>query len=365
MRRAVPALIVAGLVMGGAPGVGAQTGNGDQQQQLQAQVAQLDQAQTAALGKLNGIQQQKASIDARVASLNSQLSTAQAQLSELDASVATLEHTISITQAKLDEARRRLDTSAAGLYISVRIGDQFQAMWAAKPENLLAQNKYLDKVTGQRKDLLAQVSVLRRDLEQEHTTAVTDEVKAKAARDQIASAVAQLAPAETQAAQQGAAVQATLTQIQGTKSQDQTELAAYAAASSNHAQQGSRGTASRPCQARPVPGAIESPYGPRGGSFHAGDDMQASYGDPIHACLSGTVIGAGSDGGYGNDVLIDHGGGMATLYAHQSRIGVSVGQQVSAGQVIGYVGCTGYCTGPHLHFEVHLNGNAVDPAPYL
>ena len=74
---------------------------------------------------------------------------------------------------------------------------------------------------------------------------------------------------------------------------------------------------------------------------------------------------AGSQGGYGNAVIIDHGGFMATLYAHQSRIAVSVGQHVEAGDIIGYVGSTGLATGPHLHFEVRLSGNPVDPANYL
>jgi murein DD-endopeptidase MepM/ murein hydrolase activator NlpD len=99
--------------------------------------------------------------------------------------------------------------------------------------------------------------------------------------------------------------------------------------------------------------------------MHTGADMRASAGTPIRACRSGTVVIAGSQGGYGNAVVIDHGGGMATLYAHQSRIAVSNGQQVSAGQIIGYVGSTGMSTGAHLHFEVRLSGNPVDPAPYL
>jgi murein DD-endopeptidase MepM/ murein hydrolase activator NlpD len=98
---------------------------------------------------------------------------------------------------------------------------------------------------------------------------------------------------------------------------------------------------------------------------HPGIDLHGNYGDPIYACRAGVVVTAGWMGGYGNATILDHGGGMATLYGHQSRLAVSDGQQVTAGQVIGYVGSTGYSTGPHLHFEVRINGNPVDPAPYL
>lgn len=77
------------------------------------------------------------------------------------------------------------------------------------------------------------------------------------------------------------------------------------------------------------------------------------------------MISAGWLGGYGNAAIVDHGGGVATLYAHMSALLVGVGQHVGKGQVLGRVGCTGSCTGPHLHFEVRVAGNPVDPMPYL
>jgi len=99
--------------------------------------------------------------------------------------------------------------------------------------------------------------------------------------------------------------------------------------------------------------------------MHEGIDIGAPMGAPIVASAAGTVIVAAYDGGYGNLVVIDHGGGIATAYAHQSSIAVSVGQQVSQGETIGYVGSTGHSTGPHLHFEVRVNGTPVDPLGYL
>jgi murein DD-endopeptidase MepM/ murein hydrolase activator NlpD len=115
----------------------------------------------------------------------------------------------------------------------------------------------------------------------------------------------------------------------------------------------------------PVDGPVTSPFGMRWGRMHTGIDIGVPYGTPIHAAASGRVIYAGWMDGYGNLVFIDHGGGLSTGYAHQSNIGVSNGEAVSQGQVIGYVGCTGHCFGPHLHFEVRVNGSPVDPLGYL
>jgi murein DD-endopeptidase MepM/ murein hydrolase activator NlpD len=122
---------------------------------------------------------------------------------------------------------------------------------------------------------------------------------------------------------------------------------------------------------RPVPGAITSPFGPRFHPIlgytrmHTGVDMTAPYGQGIKAGASGKVLLASTYGGYGLTIIIDHGGGMTTLYAHQSRVFVGAGRQVAAGDVIGNVGSSGLATGPHLHFEVRIGGSPVDPAAYL
>ena len=99
--------------------------------------------------------------------------------------------------------------------------------------------------------------------------------------------------------------------------------------------------------------------------FHAGVDIDGACNQPIVAAEDGTVLSAGSNGGYGNATVIDHGDGLSSLYAHQSSLGVSSGQRVGRGQQIGLVGTTGLSTGCHLHFEVRVNGEPVDPVPYL
>lgn len=99
--------------------------------------------------------------------------------------------------------------------------------------------------------------------------------------------------------------------------------------------------------------------------FHEGVDLGANYGDVVHAAAAGTVAFADWDGGYGQKIDIDHGNGYHTWYAHLSKIEVHPGEYVHKGQEIGLVGSTGFSTGPHLHYQVMLNGTPVDPTPYL
>jgi murein DD-endopeptidase MepM/ murein hydrolase activator NlpD len=115
----------------------------------------------------------------------------------------------------------------------------------------------------------------------------------------------------------------------------------------------------------PVSGPITSPFGMRWGTLHPGVDIGVPSGTPVHAAASGTVIWCGWMSGYGNLVMIDHHNGLVTLYGHNTSVAVSCNQQVSQGQVVSYSGCTGFCTGPHVHFEVRLHGSAVDPLGYL
>lgn len=121
----------------------------------------------------------------------------------------------------------------------------------------------------------------------------------------------------------------------------------------------------------PVHGHVSSGFGWRihpiygYGRMHTGMDITAGWGTPIRAAGAGRVIQSGYYGGYGNAVIIDHGNSLSTLYGHCSSLSVNVGQFVKKGQLVGYVGSTGASTGPHLHFEVMVNGQQVDPSGYL
>jgi len=121
----------------------------------------------------------------------------------------------------------------------------------------------------------------------------------------------------------------------------------------------------------PATGVLTSGFGMRwhpilgGYRMHTGIDISAPHGTPVFAADGGQVLQVGYDGGYGNSILIYHGGGFATFYAHLSGFAVSQGQMVKRGQLIGYIGATGLATGPHLHFEVRINGAAQNPLNYL
>ena len=117
--------------------------------------------------------------------------------------------------------------------------------------------------------------------------------------------------------------------------------------------------------ASPIKGVKTSPFGPRGGRNHDGIDIAAPTGTPIRAAECGVVSFSGDQGGYGNMVCVNHSSALQTCYAHMSRTAATKGQTVRKGQVIGYVGSTGNSTGPHVHFETRINGQARDPEPYL
>jgi murein DD-endopeptidase MepM/ murein hydrolase activator NlpD len=124
----------------------------------------------------------------------------------------------------------------------------------------------------------------------------------------------------------------------------------------------------QPVFAVPLKGSLESPFGPRGDGFHYGIDIGVRGSDEVRASLGGTVAVVGERAGYegyGIVVRVSHGHGLSTLYAHLARTTVGVGERVEQGAVIGRAGCTGSCTGPHLHFEVRYGETPLDPSEVL
>jgi murein DD-endopeptidase MepM/ murein hydrolase activator NlpD len=379
------ALALLALALSGGP-VRAQTSNTDRQNQLKQQILEATADEQAALKDLQGIRDRKAAIDAKVADLDGQIRDLTAKLAPLQAEVDRLsaayeeaQARLAAKQAELDVAKAQFDASAADMYRAARSGRNYDVIQVARPEDLVQGSKYLDEVNAKQHANVKRITVLRDTIE-EQRRALSDQ-KAKAdeaaaevqkAKEGIESLRAEIEPARAQAAQEAANEEAQLATIRTRKADAEAEFQQVSDAIAAQLR-GSSGVSGAPggCEYRPVPGAIVSGFGYRtnpiggGTGFHSGVDMAASYGTPIRACKAGKVVVASVQGGYGNAVVIDHGGGMGTLYGHQSTIAVVVGQNVAAGAVIGYVGSTGNSTGPHLHFEVRLGGTPVDPVPYL
>lgn len=335
------------------------------------------------------------------------------QLDQLRGEVATLQNRIAIVQtqlrkkeAELKEAKARLEALREHLKRSLRILRQrLVAIYESNSpdamtvilnsrgfDDMVSRYDYLQRIQSQDNSIAVRVKRLRNEEKE-----TVDRVRA--ARDAIAAKQAELerTQAELEARQADLAAarqkdQQILGQVQATEDQLEGDLSEISAqiASQLQAQQEAQAAAAAAAAPDPSSGATTAPAGPVQGesssgmiwpingtitspycevrsweSCHPGIDIAAPEGTPIQAAATGTVAIAGLEGGYGNYTCIDHGGGVTSCYAHQSSISVSVGQQVSQGEVIGAVGSTGMSTGPHLHFEVRVNGATVDPMGYL
>ena len=292
-------------------------------------------------------------------------------------------------QAQVDASRQAMNQTVAAMY--TRGTSEEQALYvalvedASTPQDLFSAQRYVaGTIKADRRDLdhfLAlkdDADQLKRqvDAQAEDIRAIRDEEAAE--RDRLDGlkneALANRAAAKSEEDRQ----QELLKEVQAKKSDFQSELNAL------QVESGAVGEFLRQIQAgqklaprkrhtfkAPVNGPISSGFGERvhpilgDVRMHTGVDFAVGTGYPIRAAGPGIVVWAGPRGGYGNAVIIDHRNGLATLYGHQSKVNVAVGDKVSTGQVIGFVGQTGLATGPHLHFEVRELGAPVDPMLYL
>jgi murein DD-endopeptidase MepM/ murein hydrolase activator NlpD len=332
------------------------------------------------------------------------------QLDQLRGEVATLRNRLEIVQTQLDkkeaelkEAKARLERLRERLKRSLRIlrqrlvaiyeSDTPDAMTVILNsdgfDDMLSRYDYVQRIQEQDTSIALRVRHLRNSEKE-----TVDRVRA--ARNAIAAKQAELerTQAELEAKQSDLAAarqqdQAILGQVQQSQdqlegdisdisaqiaSQLQAQQEAQAAAAAAASPSSTGATTTGPVQGEsssgmiwPVNGPVTSPFCEQRAweSCHPGIDIGVPSGTPIQAAAAGTVSIAGPNSGYGNYTCIDHGSGISTCYAHQESISVSVGQQVSQGQTIGISDCTGLCFGPHLHFEVRVNGQVVDPMGYL
>jgi peptidoglycan DL-endopeptidase CwlO len=235
----------------------------------------------------------------------------------------------------------------------------------------LERTEYLQRLEDQDSSIVGRVRELRNEMR------VTVET-VKAARDSIAERKQELEATRAELERETAALaaarerqQAALSSVRAQQQELEGDLSAIS--EQIEEQLGTIGSGTLPAGPIrggqggfiwPVNGPVTSGFGWRWGRMHEGIDIGVPSGTPIRAASSGTIVLASAYGGYGNYTCISHGGGLSTCYAHQSSFARTSGS-ISQGSVLGYVGCTGHCFGDHLHFEVRINGSAVDPLGYL
>jgi murein DD-endopeptidase MepM/ murein hydrolase activator NlpD len=302
-------------------------------------------------------------------------------------------------RGEIEQARRDLENAAANLYTNASYGNYVLPVLSYvsdDPSETVVADRYLKTVSGDAKrqsDVFAtlkeDLEVAKGELEAQRGNAEGARAAVDAQRAEVQRLRAEIEPVRAAAASEEAEENRLLGEVRARKDEFEGELAALQAEQAALAALVSRGTGDAPAASGapsgggdappsnggpfiwPCNGRIASGFGyrvhPISGTsrMHTGVDMGCSNGAPIGAAAGGVVKSAGWNGGYGNAVVIDHGNGLATLYGHQSSIAVSVGQSVSTGQTVGYVGSTGQSTGPHLHWEVWVNGTPVDPMGYV
>jgi murein DD-endopeptidase MepM/ murein hydrolase activator NlpD len=395
-RRIVCSLVLVLLVAAPASG-----GLSDRKQQIDEQVEELQSKAAAARAREEELRSEIASVSERIQAL-------EAEVGDVSTRLAVLEEDLELHRRKLEAVKElyriqseRLTflrsqhevavTNLATRLVAVYEGEDPTALDvvldAGSFSDALDQIDYLDSIARQDRVVVRHVAGTRDHVSE--LRARTAKTKARVARvtrvveirtEQQRAIYHRLLISRQGLAEARSSKRASLhdahqhaEQYEG-KAEELLKVSAELAARINAAQAQAAqapsyastgdGTVSASGLIWPVGGPVVSGFGMRWGRMHEGIDIAAGYGSPIRASASGNVIYAGWMGGYGNLIIIDHGSGLATAYAHQSSFAVG-GGSVAQGQTIGYVGCTGHCYGPHLHFEVRLNGGAVDPLGYL
>jgi murein DD-endopeptidase MepM/ murein hydrolase activator NlpD len=307
------------------------------------------------------------SLNARMIVLRERVVELDAHLAEVEAGVRTAQAQIDATQAKIDRIEERATEQAISLY-KAGSSETIDALLNARSlSELDARVEMLGVAAEKSTGALIQYGRLQVTIEAQNRELFERKEELLAVRSEKSKMLAELDKMHALLADRLAKLEAELGHLHAHEG----ELEAAADRMTQRILANAAGNAAKALGTSssgyiwPLGGAITSYYGPRWGSMHTGIDIDGSTGQPIVASKAGTVTMASSYSGYGNAVVIDHGGGYATLYGHMSSFAVGSGQSVSQGQVIGYVGCTGSCTGDHLHFEVRVNGSPVDPLPYL
>lgn len=352
----------------------------DEMSNLQQQQQQINSEKANVQSEIKEIQREKTARVQELNKLNKELNNVQVSLDAINAEIASTEEQIAFTEMEISNKQRDYDGRLA--IFNLRLKEMYQygdvnflevLMQASSLSDFLTRFEYLKYIANNDKKLLDEVTAMKTSLEEQKKSLDEMKVSLEANKKNQMTKSAELATA-SQAQQQ------LVNQINSDLNAqfeilEDLEAESNAIASQIKAIQAKNsGTTSAPgMYLWPCPSSktITSNYGyrihPIQGTkkLHTGMDIGAKTGADVIASASGTVIMSQYYGGYGNCIIIDHGGGVSTLYAHMSKLIAKNGDTVAAGEPIGKVGSTGNSTGPHLHFEVRINGTTKDPKNYL
>ncbi|MEY2398721.1 MAG: hypothetical protein QOJ00_1895 [Actinomycetota bacterium] len=354
-RLSVYALVTAlalGLL---APAAAASSSKNAQQVQKARELKALQASDTELLNAVKALDGQVAEADAQTQNGRQSVRAAQAAASAAQSRLAIAEN-----------AMTRLRGSLVKRAVEEYTRPQKFAFTQSSTEDINAASRrkaLLDSVTANDNDVLDQLHATRDDLLRQRAAAEKARQVASARQAALETELRQLLRDKAAKGRLSAALDKRIQEVQSEAAAlagDETNIRGILSGGSTAV-----GKVSGSGLMWPLKGRLTSGFGYRWGRLHAGIDIAAPKGTPIHAAKAGTVVFAGQMRGYGNVVIIDHGGGLSTLYGHQSRLGSSRGQRVAQGQVIGFVGSTGHSTGNHCHFETRINGTPQNPRRYL
>jgi murein DD-endopeptidase MepM/ murein hydrolase activator NlpD len=384
IQRARPIALAVGCLAVALGMVGIASGQ-DLQSQLDDKQAELQEERErkgVLTTEISEYSEQISQLEGEVALLRNREAQVTEELDETKAELRTARDRLERLRRHLERSLEVLETRLIAIYKQ----DQPDALTVILEsdgfEDMLERYEYLQRIQDQDSAIVSRVRGLRSEQAElvETIEIAKEQIAAKRrelvrTRIQLEARQADLQEARASRADTLAGVEQNIERLEGDVSalQDDIQAQLQAAAQEQAAAQTAppQEVPAGPTQETssgliwPVNGPVTSPFGMRWGRMHEGIDISVPSGTPIQAAEAGTVAIAAPTGGYGNYTCINHGGGLSTCYAHQSSYSVGVGDSVSQGQVIGSVGCTGSCFGDHLHFEVRVDGAAVDPMGYL
>jgi len=310
-----------------------------------------------------------------VREIDAKLRIQQQKLNAAHAEVAQIEHQIASTESRLqqlaaDEQMRRdtVNDRAAAIYMLGPMNTMSAVASAPSIDAFVSRAQAVNFISSYDQQNLEDLAGIRYETKLGRITLKEARAQARQIRARVAQRVSEVAAWR-------AAKQEALDRIEGSVDKyrsmiraleaEQQRIADIISGRGTYGGSVYTGAASALGFAWPINGYITSPYGPRWGGFHTGMDIDCDTGERIGASRGGTVIASEWGGGYGYMVIIDHGDGFSTLYAHNSRLLVSRGQSVARGSVVALCGSTGNSTGDHSHFEIRYNGSHRNPRPYL